>query len=171
MKKLYIIRHAKSCWDDPELQDIERPLNSKGFKDTPRIGKFLKNTEVSFDLLISSPAIRSLITAQLLAVQLNYSLNKIILEPSFYEFDDDGKKILESLLEILENSENNYKTIGIVGHNKTFEKMAQNLTDGKIDILHTCGVLELSFPIDYWRQIYVVKPEIDLYIHPKMLDQ
>ena len=62
MKTLYLIRHAKSSWDDPKLPDFERPLNTRGERDAPKMGKRLKEKDVHPQTMISSPAKRALTT-------------------------------------------------------------------------------------------------------------
>jgi phosphohistidine phosphatase len=64
MKILYLLRHAKSSWSNPELTDFQRPLNKQGKKDAPMMGKILANKGVKIDLLISSPAERAKKTAK-----------------------------------------------------------------------------------------------------------
>jgi phosphohistidine phosphatase len=67
MKKLIIVRHAKSSWDNPDLDDFDRPLNKRGLKDAPRMGKRLKEKHITPDILLSSPAERALATCQAIA--------------------------------------------------------------------------------------------------------
>ena len=54
VKRLYLIRHAKSSWKDPDLDDFDRPLNKRGKTDAPLMGKRLKEQGVKPDLIISS---------------------------------------------------------------------------------------------------------------------
>ena len=65
MKTLYLIRHAKSSWDDSTLTDFERPLNERGINDAPKMGKLLKEKNIIPELLISSPANRAISTAKI----------------------------------------------------------------------------------------------------------
>jgi phosphohistidine phosphatase len=67
MKKLIIVRHAKSSWDNPDLDDFDRPLNKRGLKDAPRMGKRLKEKHITPDIMLSSPAERALATCQAIA--------------------------------------------------------------------------------------------------------
>jgi len=67
MKRLYLVRHAKSSWNRPELDDIDRPLNKRGKRDAPFMGQRLKQHDVCPDLIISSPAKRALKTAKIIA--------------------------------------------------------------------------------------------------------
>ena len=72
MKKLFLIRHAKSSWEDFNLDDFDRPLNNRGEKDAPFMGKLLKKKKPKPDLIISSPALRTKLTAQIMAKEIGY---------------------------------------------------------------------------------------------------
>jgi len=78
MKKLCIVRHAKSSWDDPGLLDLERPLNKRGKRDAPFMGERLKKYKVKPDLIISSPAKRAMKTAKIIASKINYPVKKLL---------------------------------------------------------------------------------------------
>ena len=73
MKTLFLIRHAKSSWDDTALADKDRPLNDRGKRDAPKMGKRLADRDVNPDLILSSPAMRALTTAEIIAKKLDYS--------------------------------------------------------------------------------------------------
>ena len=63
MKTLVLVRHAKSSWGKPGLEDRDRPLSRRGKRDAPRMGKRLAKQGVKPDLVLSSPARRALATA------------------------------------------------------------------------------------------------------------
>ena len=65
MKTLLLLRHAKSSWDDPTLQDFDRPLNKRGIEAAALVGKFMRKREVRPDLVLSSPAKRAAQTVAL----------------------------------------------------------------------------------------------------------
>jgi phosphohistidine phosphatase len=67
MKTLLILRHAKSSWDEPSLADVERPLNKRGKNDAPRIGKLIMDADLIPDVILSSPAVRAMKTAESVA--------------------------------------------------------------------------------------------------------
>jgi phosphohistidine phosphatase SixA len=67
VKTLFLIRHAKSSWDDPALPDKDRPLGDRGRRDAPKMGKRLAKGDVEPDLILSSPARRALKTAEIIA--------------------------------------------------------------------------------------------------------
>ncbi|HYQ61260.1 MAG TPA: histidine phosphatase family protein, partial [Desulfatiglandales bacterium] len=76
MKTLYLIRHAKSSWNYPELEDFERPLSNRGRKNALLMGTILKKLKAAPDLVISSPANRAAMTARMLADAIHYPLDK-----------------------------------------------------------------------------------------------
>jgi phosphohistidine phosphatase len=72
-KTLYLVRHAKSSWDNPDLDDFERPLNERGTRDAPRMGERLSHRDVHPDVIFSSGALRALETAKAIAQRLQYA--------------------------------------------------------------------------------------------------
>src|SRR4029434_8634311 len=80
MKTLFLIRHAKSSWDDAALSDKDRPLDDRGKRDAPKMGKRLAKRDVKPDLILSSPAVRARTTAEIIAKKLDYKRNDIVGE-------------------------------------------------------------------------------------------
>lgn len=165
MKKLYILRHAKSCWDNNEFEDIDRPLNSRGLADSALIGEYLKKQGISIDILVSSPALRSLMTSQIIAPYLKYPIEHIKLDQRYFEFNDNGDKILQCI----EKTSDDYEKLLVIGHNNTFENLVTRLTNGVVSKLPTCGIISLSFNINKWEDCSTNIPSIDFFIHPKDL--
>src|SRR5215471_3792472 len=98
MKTLFLVRHAKSSRDDPALPDEERPLNDRGRRDAPRMGKRLAKERVELDLIMSSPAVRALTTAELIAKELDYSIKDIVVDKRLYAAAaDDLLAIIQAL--------------------------------------------------------------------------
>ncbi|MBK8473109.1 MAG: histidine phosphatase family protein [Sphingobacteriales bacterium] len=89
MKRLVLIRHAKSSWDDGAISDFDRPLNARGQHDAPRMGAWLREKGITPDLIYSSPAQRALSTARLIAHETGYSLADIITKDILYRFDNE----------------------------------------------------------------------------------
>ena len=89
MKRLYIVRHAKSSWDDPFQDDFDRPLNKRGRKDAPRMGRRLAEKEIHPDMLISSPAERARATCVLIAERIGYPLTSVQTDQRLYHADED----------------------------------------------------------------------------------
>ena len=84
MKHLYIIRHAKSSWKDFSLSDFDRPLNKRGKKDAPFMGKILREQNIQADIMISSPALRAKTTALSIAQEIRYQ-SEIVFDQNIYE--------------------------------------------------------------------------------------
>ena len=82
---LTLTRHAKSSWNHSDLSDFERPLNSRGLKNAPEMGKRLHDANYQVDIIISSSAARAVTTAELIARELDYNVQKIHLCDEIYE--------------------------------------------------------------------------------------
>ena len=67
MLQLTLIRHAKSSWDNPALSDFDRPLNKRGMKNAPLMGKIINKRGLAFEQIVTSPALRAITTAHLIA--------------------------------------------------------------------------------------------------------
>ena len=89
MKTLILVRHAKSSWKDPTLPDLKRPLNKRGKKNAPEMGKRMQKRGLVPDLFISSPAKRAMVTAKTLAEEVGYKISKIEMEDVGPELDFD----------------------------------------------------------------------------------
>jgi phosphohistidine phosphatase len=89
MKTLFLIRHAKSSWGDTALPDKDRPLDDRGKRDAPKMGKRLAKRDVKPDLILSSPAMRALATAEIIAKKLDYKLEDILVDDRLYASEAD----------------------------------------------------------------------------------
>jgi phosphohistidine phosphatase len=161
LKKLYIIRHAKSSWNNPILNDFDRPLNERGARDAPRMGKRLKEKQIIPDLILSSPAKRAVMTSELIAHALNYPLEKIKTDKKLYHADDDG------MLNAVKFISNKYETVLIFGHNPGLTDFVNHLTDSNIDNIPTCGIAACSFKLDSWSSISWGSGELEFFDFPK----
>lgn len=102
MKKLFIIRHAKSDWSDIRLDDFDRDLNKRGYKNAPFMGKLLKNKDIKPDLILSSPARRTLLTAEIIAKEIGYEKD-ILTNQNMYE---STSKVLENIVKNIPDENN-----------------------------------------------------------------
>lgn len=145
MKKLYIIRHAKSSWKNPTLDDFERPLSKRGKKDAPFMAKILQQKGVMPDIIISSPALRAKTTAELIAKELNFK-KQITYNSKLYEADTDN--IFDTILTIDESC----NIVFLIGHNPGFNMFVETLVNFKKNI-PTCGIVELEIDSEYFKDI------------------
>lgn len=147
MKKLYIIRHAKSDWGDLSLNDYDRPLNKRGKKDAPMMGKILAEQGIRPDLILSSPACRALTTAQTIAEEVGYDDKNIVYQESLYLASPEE---IENILRSLPSSA---QTVFIIGHNPGLSEFAEYVCAEAIGNIPTCGIVELILNEETWQSI------------------
>ncbi|MEW6356007.1 MAG: histidine phosphatase family protein [Planctomycetota bacterium] len=147
MKTLYLVRHAKSSWESTGLADVDRPLNKRGEKDAPLMGKVMKKAGIKPDVILSSPAVRAIATAQVIAGKIGYPEEEIIEDDGLYRAEVDG------LLEVIRGIEDRRKSAMIFGHNPELHELAEALTDTTIDKLPTCAVVCIEFDVDAWARV------------------
>lgn len=163
MKQLLIVRHAKSSWDNPGLEDYQRPLLERGKKKTRYIVDYLLKQQIQPDLIISSHATRALNTAKIIAHALFISDEKIIISKNLYHGDS------ESLFNQFYDMKDEVNSLMLVGHNPTLTYFSNYFLDKKIDNLPTSGVVCIEFKTDSWAQIETAKRKTRFVISPKEL--
>lgn len=159
MKRLFIIRHAKSDWTNPDLDDFDRPLNERGKKDLPFMAKRVAKKEICPDLIISSPAFRARKTAKGFAKEIGYC-EKIMYNEYLYEAS------LKTILDVLNFIDDEYDDIFLVGHNPGLNLLAFYLIDFN-ENLPTCGILEIVFKCDSWREVCRKNAKLVSFDYPK----
>ena len=150
MKNLILIRHAKSSWDEPGIGDRERPLNKRGLADAPKIGAALKERGVEPDVIIVSLAVRAWTTAELIADALDYPREELVQESAIYAAS------FNSLMQVVQNINEEVETACLIGHNPGFEDLANSLIPGMpVDHMPTCGVVRMQLKSDTWGAVEV----------------
>lgn len=144
---IYLIRHAKSSWDNPEIRDFDRPLNERGLRDAPHMGKRLKEREVTPNLMLTSPAKRALTTCKEIARILGYEEERIKTDERIYHADE------EELFQVLSELNDNQNTVILFGHNPGFTYFANSLFSERIQNIPTCGIVAGKLKIDSWKEI------------------
>jgi phosphohistidine phosphatase len=147
MKTLYILRHAKSSWKFEELSDHDRPLNKRGRTDAPLIGQELALNNAKPQLILSSPAVRALSTATLVAKELDYDADDIVVDERIYGAS------AEELLEVTREAPTEVDSLMLVGHNEALSEFANMLSPKHISRLPTTGVVGLQFDCESWYDI------------------
>lgn len=161
MKRLYLIRHAKSIRKHPDLTDFERPLNKRGKKDAPLMGQRLKKYNVKPDLMISSPAKRALKTAGIIAEEIGFPIKKIVATESIYTAG------VPDLLAVIRNIDDSFHHVMIYGHNPGFTMLAEHLTHHRVENIPTCGIYCLGFNIDSWKEVSEGQGTFIFFDYPK----
>jgi phosphohistidine phosphatase len=152
MKTLYLVRHAKSNWDNTELSDFDRPLNDRGKKDAPRMGKRLREKKVTPNIMLSSPAERALTTCKEIANVLDFPKGKIKTDKRLYHADED--QILKVLSELKDAARDSEEVVMIFGHNPGLTEFANSLLNESLMNIPTCGVVHATLNIEHWRDIH-----------------
>ena len=164
MKTLYLIRHAKSDWNNTGLSDFNRPLNKRGKNNAPLMGKKFNELNPCIDLIISSPAKRALQTVKMISKELQYEYDSIQFDKSIYHSS------YTNLNEIINNINNTINTLVIVGHNPGLTNLSNYLTNNYIDNIVTCGIVKIELEIDNWNEIIEGIGSKVFYIYPKMYE-
>lgn len=154
MKTLYLLRHAKSSWDDPALPDHDRPLAPRGRKAAPRIGAEMARAGLIPDLALCSTAQRARETWDLVAAQ---ELQTVAMETRRAIYDADGA----DLVALVQNLDEANDRVLILGHNPTLEDAAARLAgEGDPAALSamaakfpTAALAVLDFAVESWRAV------------------
>lgn len=161
MKTLLLCRHAKSSWDDPDLTDFERPLNTRGRRDGRFMGDLLRDRGISPDRILTSPANRAMTTARMIAETLGYPLDRIIVDERIYEAHPGD------LIEVAESIDDGVGLAMIFGHNPGLTEVANLLSDTAIGNLPTSGIVCLELPVDSWHELRGRTGSLAFFEYPK----
>jgi phosphohistidine phosphatase len=161
VKRLILLRHAKSSWSDSSLADAERPLSARGERDAPRMGDRLHERGTRPDLMIASPAVRTRRTAKLVARALGYPEGEIRLEPALYLASP------ETILEVVAEA-GPTNSLMVVGHNPGLTTLVHRLLpDLGLDDLPTTGAVALDLETDGWTNLLDATRRLVYYDYPK----
>ena len=145
MKTLLLLRHAKSSWDDANLLDHDRPLNKRGQRDAPRMGELLRDEKLLPDLVLSSDALRTRQTVELVAKESGYQ-GEIRFIPDLYAAGP------LACLEALAGLGDAYPCVLLVAHNPGLEQLLALLTD-RVESLPTAALARVDLPIQTWSEL------------------
>jgi len=139
VKRLFLIRHAKSSWGQPDLSDFDRPLNKRGKRNGSEMAVRLARLSVVPDLILASSAKRAKKTARYMAKGTGYPKENIQYNDGLYMGS------METYLTLLEKSFKKVNTVFLVGHNFTITDLAEYLSGASITNVPTCGVVALEY--------------------------
>ena len=163
MKYLLILRHAKSSWKQPYSTDHERTLNKRGKRDAPRMGDLLSREDLIPDLIISSSAVRAVMTAEAAAQSSGYTGDLLVTRSLYHAGTMDYVHVLNEV-----NDEN--EPGKGVGHNPGMEELMEDLA-GSYERMVTAALAHVALPIERWGQLHESVQGTLLKIwHPKDLD-
>ncbi len=164
MKTLYLLRHAKSSWDNEELSDHQRPLNSRGQQDAPKMGQWLAAQVKPPQLIICSDAVRTRQTIEPILKAWQLPEDVLRMEPLLYHASNDV------LWDIVQECDNDIDRLLIVGHNPGLTEFANSLCKAfRTENIPTSGFLACSFDVSKWEQVEACEGAFETYQFPKNL--
>lgn len=162
MKRLTLIRHAKSSWKDKRLADEERPLSKRGERDAPRMGERLRARGARPSLIVSSPARRATQTARIIADCLGYPREFLHYSRALYMAAAD------TLLATAAAQDNVHNDIVLIAHNPGLHDLTRRLRpDPPLEKLPTTGVVAFEFDTEDWAAIPETPARCLYYDYPK----
>ena len=126
MKKLFIVRHAKSSWDYPELDDYDRPLNKRGKRNAPEMGQRLAKRNIKPDVMVTSPAKRAAATARRIAEEISFPRSNIQQESLMYHGS------IRNMIEVIRSTSDHSNILMIFGHNPGLTDLTNHLSGSDI---------------------------------------
>ncbi len=159
MKRLYVLRHAKSSWDDASLADFDRPLNDRGRGAAPFMGELMAGRGLRPDLIVSSPAVRAMQTAQLVKEASGFDV-PLRYDERIYEASP------QTLLAVVSQISEDAASALIVGHNPGMEGIIRFLT-GDLQPMPTAALASIKLAIDRWAAAGEGSGTLEFIIRPK----
>ena len=159
MKTLFVLRHAKSSWDNPDLADFERPLNSRGLDAARFIGALIYERRLEPQIVISSPAKRAKQTA-VLVKELAEIAKPIKFDERIYEASP------LTLFNLIREFDDKYESVLIIGHNPGFENLVRLLT-GEAVSMPTAALARINLKIEKWSELETGEGKLEFLIRPK----
>ncbi len=162
MKTLYLLRHAKSSWSDPGLDDQHRPLNKRGNRDAPIMGERFRAREEFLGLILSSPALRARRAAELFAEACGFPAGKIVEQPELY-FSG-----MDTIEKIIVSQDDQYRSLMLVFHNPDINNFVNSINSTPyINNVPTSGLVKFISDIDHWRDWSSSNAQFEYFDYPK----
>jgi|TARA_B100000902_G_C27017801_1_gene768083 phosphohistidine phosphatase len=145
MKKLIIVRHAKSSWNHPELSDFDRPLNSRGNKDAEMMSLKLSEKINKIDFIISSSSKRTILTYEYFKNKINFN-NELFTDELYHASS-------KTVISIIKDTNSDINSLMLLGHNPGLTETVNYLTNHHLYNLPTTGIIIVKFNVSSWSKI------------------
>ncbi|WP_374461229.1 histidine phosphatase family protein [Chryseobacterium taeanense] len=155
MKKLILVRHAKSDWPE-ETEDFDRPLADKGLEEAMQMSRFMKNNNVAIDYFVSSPAVRALNTCKIF--NQSYDINMVTNEKLYNPSESNFESVIYDL-------DDNVNSVAFFSHNNGISNFANSISE---NIFHfpTCGVAGFEIDCNSWSEFDGAKKRLLFFYDP-----
>lgn len=169
MKRLALLRHAKSSWDDPALADFDRPLNQRGLEAAAVTGAEMRRRGLAFDLVLASPARRVVETIEHAERRLGEPL-----DPRFDERIYGASAA--ALLEVVQGVDESLGRLLLIGHNPGLQELAAMLAEAGEPLREsvaskypTAALVLLELPVERWEEVRPGTARIADFLRPREL--
>ena len=170
MKTIFLLRHAKSSWDDVSLDDFDRPLSTRGIKSCKKIGKYLKKNKLIPDIVYCSSAIRAKQTWELVNRIVEKKKNVVYKSKLYMANSSD-------FIDVIRKTDNIFHSLMLISHNPGMEIFAREISKNKtdkhyesIDLKYpTGGLVIIRFNLNIWSKIKYETGDICEFIKPRDL--
>lgn len=159
--RICLLRHAKSSWDSPGMDDFKRPLNPRGLRDAPRMGKLLRDKGINPSLVLSSDAKRAKNTAEMVLQAMDTSPANLQLLHALYLAP------ARTYLKLAAEHGGRHRTIILVGHNPGITDLVNQISDTRIDNMPTCGFAAIDFGVSDWSQLGRERGRLTEFLYPR----
>jgi phosphohistidine phosphatase len=160
MKKVLLVRHAKSSWDNTTVKDFDRPLNERGLHDAPAMAKRLLKSDIQIDAFISSTALRAITTCNFFAKA--YGKEKDIIT---YRDLYNAQPVI--FAKVIKAAADKFNSIAIFAHNPGITEFANSLTATRVDDMPTCGIFAVQADIGHWKDFEKAEKQFWFFDYPK----
>jgi phosphohistidine phosphatase len=166
--RLWLLRHAKSSWDDPDMEDVDRPLAPRGARAADRMRDYLDAERIRPELVLCSSALRTRETLARILPGLGPELT-VRIEPSLYSFEAD--QLRDRLREVPAD----VGSVMLIGHNPAMQELASVLaSEGeRLEELRagfpTAALAELDVPVGSWDQLTPGSGRLERFVVPREL--
>lgn len=148
MKRLTLVRHAKSDWSVAGQADWDRTLNARGLKDAPEMGRRLRERKLKPDVILTSPAVRAFTTATLLAKELGLPATRLHKDERLYHASPGV------ILEVIRELGGTSRHVMVVAHNPGLTEFSDQIaSDRRIDHMPTCAVVTAAVDVRQWTDL------------------
>ena len=171
MRRLMLLRHAKSDWAAPAGRDHERPLNARGREAAPKMGAYMARHALVPDLVVASPAVRVSETLNLVLPAFDKP-PKVQNDKRLYEAEADA------LLEVIKETPRTAHSLLLVGHNPGLAELAALvMASGDVEARQrliekfpTAALAVIDFALDDWAKLHPKAGRLDRFVVPRALD-
>lgn len=163
MKRLIIVRHAKSGFKNTNMIDFERPLSDKWIEEIKFISKILKKLELKTDLILCSSAVRTRETLEWLWEELDGENEKVVYDKWIYDYH--MSETLDYYLDLISKVNDKNNVLVIIWHNPFVSRLTWFLSWNENLWMWTLWVAIIDFDIEKWKEVREIKWILDLFIN------